>query len=1090
MIGSPDRFLVGEQAALPAYAEGPAPKGCLGWLAWLWGWILRAGGRAQAESVRVLLPPPPGTYGYATLFTPHPEVIEESRQALGAYRTEYEQDDASSLYPWHVVIARHTGLPSLLRGFWDDQDSLDPQHIDESASQWLLQDQRARALFGIEADAAEPRLAYSDVNWVYVRPEGRPKGQISTPQVPGNAPVIDEQHPRMLTHPLTLAHARYRQMHGSRPVFGGQVVVHLNGRNRRACATSSYFPLDAEAEFSAEIDKATAEALAQQAVAGYLDDLEAIGLYQAILRPWMKAQAADQPAAGEWQPVHTRVAHKMIGGLALYSEQHDHVFSDLERLVAGGLPTARARLASLLREIGDQLVEHEPSEWNVQVVPYAGSERFIFPFAGDYHLAYQVELVSADTTQAWRVFVDAETGDVLGRPETCVLQKPKYYATAADVIAPALTEGTLTENPCKEFMAIGLYGDPDKPNQDPEPESWGHSKQKGSDFEATNVAIHAKRIYDHFVGTCGADADRLKKTPPGLRARVARLDPDPQLNMGFNHAQSIHPKLIIFQTDDHNGLVVEGKTVSHPTYDPEVIYHELTHGLQWLLNPHPFDDFTNSVPFGRALTEGYANYFGRSLAWRGDAQPPLWARAAYRGGDWGDRWDLTRDTDEDRLAAPNLYPHHKDTQGLDVYDVGMVWARALWDLRSSPEIALSADVIDRLALDGYNYVHGWVTSFEMAAEGVIHAAAELNIAFDEKAARKLFAKRGILADQSVQAMARAGDVVLAGADAGLMRSNIKGQDHSWEDWDDVPGQGEQRLTDVVALAVDGGIFYAATEVGIYRRASSDTNGGWAQVGTWPADQTPYCMAIAGGKIYVGTGHGVWFCEIAGGAAEWAVFECPDSQAGVKCSECSGSSTCACNFLALDQALGAVPSLNTDVLYTCRYDAIGYREAQPLNLTCADWLRQTIKDGSGEQAAVVSTTAQEPDTFYVGTLAHGIWEGVWEQNTLAGLTRLDSQKELGQRAILALALQDGRIIAGTTAGLYVGAADGGNVWTWKRRPGGGFPEKATVIRVLPIGDDVILASTATNGLWRLRNWVDDQNYVWEKVAGVESLDGTG
>lgn len=1083
MIGSPDLFLVGEQAALPAYAEGPAPKGCLGWLAWLWNWISRAGRLAQAESVRVLLPPPPGTYGYATLFTPHPEVIEDSRQALGEYRTEYEQDAASSLYPWHVVIARHTGLPSLLRGFWDDQDSLDPQHIDESASEWLFQDLRAKALFGIEADAAEPRLAYSDVNWVYVCPEGEQKGQ----------------------DPTTLAHARYRQMHGNRPVFGGQVVVHLNGRNRRACATSSYFPLGADAEFSAEIDKATAEALAQQALAAYLDDLEAIGLYQAILRPWMKAQAADQPAVGQWQQVHARVAHKMIGGLVLYSEQHDHVFSDLERLIASGLPTTRARLAPLLREIGERLAEHGPGEWNVQVVPYAGSERFILPFAGDYHLAYRVELVSADYTQAWRVFVDAETGDVLGRPETCVLQTPHYYATAADVLDSDFTEETLTENPCKEFMKVGKYDDPDKPDQDPEPESWGHSKKKGPDFEATNVAIHADRAHGHFVRTCGADAERLKKytykqdgevieVSPGLRARVARSDPDPQLNMGFNHAQSIHPKLIVFQTDDHNGLVVEGKLVHHPAYDPEVIYHELTHGLQWLLNPHPFDDFTTSVPFGRALTEGYANYFGRSLATGGDSQSPLWARAAYRDGDWGDRWDLTRDKDEDRLVAPNLYPHHKETKGLDVYDVGMVWARALWDLRSSAEIALSPDDIDRLALDGYNYVHGWVTSFEMAAEGVIHAAAELNIAFDEKEARKLFAKRGILADQSIQAMARVGDVVLAGADAGLMRSDTKGQDNSWEDWDDLHGQSEQRLTDVVALAVDGGIFYAATEMGICRRASSDSDGGWAQVGTWPADQTPYCMAIAGGKIYVGTGHGVWFYETTDQAAEWAIFECPDSKVGVKCSECSESSTCGCNFLVLDRALGAVSSLNADVLYICRYDAIGYRDAQPLNLKCADWLWQTIEetieDVSGEQVAVIAMTAQEHDTVYVGTLAHGIWEGVWEQSTLTELTRLDSQEELGQRAILALALQVGKVIAGTTAGLYVGAADGGNVWTWKLRPGGGFPEKAAVIRVLPIGDSIILVSTATNGLWRLRNWAHDQNYVWEKVAGVERLDGTG
>ena len=1058
MFKSPDSRLIDEQAALPAYASRPAsadrvppatPRGCLGWLWRLLRLLSRIIGSARIESppdgeegrVKVLLPPPPGVYGYATLFTPAPEVLQRSHWALDGYREEYEEPYPNERpYPWRMVTARHTGLPALLRGFLDEQEPFDaPGYADEIASEWLFQNLRPQALFGLSPSEARQRLK-------------RQREEIDASQM-----QVKRGHDKKLVH------VRYQQWHQDWPIFGGQVIVHLASRDRRTSVTSSYFPLDATMDFVPEIDRATAIALAQQALAGYVDEREAIGLYRSVLYPRLEVPETGQPSAEQWRPIHSRMAGTMVEDLAAFSETHDHVFSDLEELAASGLPATLDQLHPLPKSLDYRLDELGLTAWHADAVPYAGSDLFIFPFAGDYHLAYQVELSSPDYSQTWRVFVDAETGDVLGRPENCIFHV-HYYATAGDVLDKKRSQKKLELNPCRDFMLVGLYKKNAPPGQDPKP-NWSHNQTSGSNFEATNIAIHAKKVYDHFVDVCKVDASRLQSyehdgqvVTPGLRVRVAKSDT--HLDMGFNNAAGLHPKLITFQTDQRNGLIVNGKKAHNPAYDPEVVYHEVTHGLMWLLNRHPFDQPITSVPFGRALVEGYANYFGRSLAAASDtlSDPDqfLWARAAYRKAYWNNRWALSRDewvVGKDLLPAPNLYPHQK-TEGLPVYDVGMIWARALWDLRS----ILRPDTVDRLALEAYEYLHGWVANFELAAEGLLDAAAKTDIPEFDQAGRQAFALRGILAGQSIQALARADDVLLdggqkgtillAGADAGLMRSTDDGQ--NWEDWGDLPGR--QTLTDVVDLAVEDKTFYAATETGVYWRASDGDE--WSPVGEWPVDQTPFSLIAAQGKLYAGTGRGVWRFDASDDGEGWAIFNNPDHT--------------AFEGLALDLAFASVPSLDADVLYTASFSAVHYRDVDPRG-----WLNKIVDD-----AAVVAAAAQG-DSAYLGTLAHGIWRLRIGNNN--ELTKVASLADLKNGAVLTLAFRDNEVVAGTTAGLYVGTPDTGNPWSWKLLDGIPLKAKAKVTVVLPVGNDV-LASTATHGLWR---WDGKQ---WEKVEGVEKLLG--
>ena len=59
-------------------------------------------------------------------------------------------------YPWRMVVARHTGLPALLRGF------LDGEGLPDIADRWLFRELRAQALFGISASDAQQRFKRVD----------------------------------------------------------------------------------------------------------------------------------------------------------------------------------------------------------------------------------------------------------------------------------------------------------------------------------------------------------------------------------------------------------------------------------------------------------------------------------------------------------------------------------------------------------------------------------------------------------------------------------------------------------------------------------------------------------------------------------------------------------------------------------------------------------------------------------------------------------------------------------------------------------------------------------------------------------------
>ena len=925
--------------------------------------------------VPYLPPPPPSAYGYATFFRSDPEVIARSRDEVASYRQRY---DFKEFYPLRLRISRSTGLPATLNDVLPPPSTFDaPEQAEAIARSWL--DLHSVSLFGVEQAKTSGLLRYVESVRFYQPASEEERGQ------------------RSAIETVSTEHVRYQQWHLEHwPVFGGTVAVHLANGYRRAFVSSSYFPIPANQGFEARIAGDEAIAIARRAAERYVETLpdqiskvEITG-GEAIARPRGAAKRRAKVAAGQ----------RLNEGIAQ------------DKAIARPRP---------FRVIG---------EWRAEVVPYAGSELFVLPFAGQYHLAYRVELCSPSGDQALRIFVDAEQGAMLGAPEDLVAHAGWVYATSQAAIDgqptqwPQLSSQDLS-NAIHPFLQMAFHQDAGGGPIDVATLA-EKTRFTLTEQEAINIAFHAGNIYKHFRDKCGADTNKLspytkldgQPQQPGLRALVGKGGT--QLDMGFSSAAVQNPKPVTFQTEAGQPLKTGGLDVHNPSLDPEVIMHEITHGLMWLLNDAPFDLQSASVPFGCALAEGYANYFAHSLAERQDSASDLWGRAAYREQDWQDRWSLDRASQQvgaDLLPAPNFYPAGSVT-GLPVYDVGMIWARALWEIR---KLLADKDQADRLALKAYQYLHGWACSFEIAAEGLIDAARKENVSSTTiDAIIAVFAGRGILAERGVQALARAQDgqgkkVLLAGSDTGVQRSNDNGT--SWNSWGQPGGAG------VVALAALNTTVYAATEAGIYTREIVPANSTWVRLGVWPADQYPYALTLVGGRPYAGTGHGVLRLKADQSWESWdANFE--DLVINIA-SGVDGNTT----FVYVAN-LG-VPQQRTRIIVV---DGGNWSGTAPFSGSTAI----TIKGGFA----------------YAGTLDAGIW---MQPLGKAAWTQIARPADLKGGAVLDLSVGANDVVyAATTVGLFSGKAVG----AWQRVPGS---PTGIITRALPVDGGHLLVGTASQGV---------------------------
>lgn len=767
-------------------------------------------------------------------FPVDPERRQRSAESLHELRQKHPERVDGRSYPWRAMLFPATGLPATLRTWADAPFYLDDEGAQREAREVLAVDQRSLALFGeAKGDNFKDDFDPAPIIKVQINPEQ------------GDGSVM--------------RHFAWRQVYRGLPVLGGGVRCHEVTRDQRLCLTNSYFPV---ADAPPDLNPRTSTV--DCAWFALLSLLESSAVSPetmlAIMVPRFFEERRGQEATNFLDFLEPLLWGADLGSGELSELAHKALTAWHEHDRSNGVAVEELnRISTWLQE------RYHGVKFRAEIAPIQGSELAIMPWAGAYALTRRVQ-VTLPGPFSWYVDVDAQNGDVLGAPWQAVIGAPAFIASSADAATGVVTgdaasvdttdlDAYVTMQDGASVVPLGASG----------------SLPGGLSVDAATVIVHGQRLLLHLRDQCGADL-----TPPAVRLTVQARSARPEIEVaGFSTGS---PGAVHFKSAPETGIAVGGKKVFHPARDPEVVMHEFAHAFLWLLNPDPWDVPTGPAPFSRALQEGYAMYLSRSLAdQNGDNQDQHWGRGAYRPlnadgtKNWDDRWRLDRPTHAvgaDLLPAPNVYPTGEYTLAvtLEDYDAGMVWARALWDLRT----VLGPTVADKLAVRAYPYLHGYLTSFELAAEAFINADAQVSEMDLVNGTQPVWAARGIAAGQGVYGFAQAQDgTLIAAGDAGILRSDNGGAAWTLESANLASGG---TLTGIVAVAADDDHLYAIAELpppqavgsdpqwnpGIYWRDQAQAGGLWQEVSGWPNEITPLCLLRVGaGQMLVGSNRGVY-----------------------------------------------------------------------------------------------------------------------------------------------------------------------------------------------------------------------------------------
>lgn len=922
-----------------------------------------------------------------------PERLTLSQEALERRRTAYDADDRgmgvpppTPDYPWRLQINPTTGLPTLQR---DRLPNPLPAANEVEAVREVVTDANfSQAVFGVDLSGSFDQTFRAQPT---IRLEGGGEGARGL-----------EQNSHLSWRQV------YRGADGKEyPVLGGGFRMHGRTSAADVAITSSYFPITA-----ANVDLKVAlkdEEILDRAMAGLLA-LPELGASASLLAALLERVEARRGLFG--------VLHRLQPLLR---------WLGLAR--AAGGPVRVGRQPYFLGE------DAEATSYPLAILPYAGR----------YHLAARVSLL-LETLGVWYVDVDVQSGLIVGRPWQPVTHAD-FYLDSANAAGGPPPGGKFVNNP------FGFGAEPSPPLLVLPPASGMNGEERAT------VAVHCQRIYDYFRNTCGA-AQRLdERLQAGQRIKIVLGSSE---RTQFNYRRNLTQKEIHFEQSQEVGIQLNAADgplrVFFPARDPEVILHEMAHALFWLINKEPWDEQDVVSPFGRALHEGYAIYLARSLAAGSDAVEGTepWARGMYRA-EWGDRWRLARNLREvgaDFLRMPNQYPAHSFVQGfhnirLEDYDIGMIWARALWDLRT----ILNPARTDFLAVQGYPYLHGSIVNFEMAAEGLMEAdkrGAQLNAA---AAVRPIFSTRGLVSDEGVFGFVQTpGGTLAAATDRGIQVRGDAG-------WARENSMGSAAVVGVASLAADGETLYAAAvpprsaqmnslpawRVGLFRRQNNQ----WTEMNGPGATLLGVYVLRRGGanELFLTTTGGVYW---AGGAAPVRLGD-------------SLSEAPAHDLVAWQQP-GGQPAL----LVAARSSSVAATDLDALPVAApasAQWTSLAVGEGLRVSALAVRVAAAGVEELFVGTLDGGIWKyGAGDQFHAVNLTQRPGA------AVLALKAIGPRLVWSTAE--EVGWSDDGITAQRLTPP----CPAALVVSLLPQAGGTLYAGTVAHGIWRVN--LNGATPVWQ------------
>ena len=418
-------------------------------------------------------------------------------------------------------------------------------------------------------------------------------------------------------------------------------------------------------------------------------------------------------------------------------------FPDIDLDVTPGLSASRAGEIAAGAIPADSLTK-EPD-----------ADLVVYPGEGRYALAYEVHLAGSPAPQSWRVFVDAQTGDVLkkenvtqylasarARPSSApastspppvsplpttgsgkvYLDDPNDGSTATEDLPRLSGDGSSLTGTYAE--AHNYDGSDASPTSSPATYYFSSSNVH---FDEVNLYYHVDRYADHLpsIGYAG-----LGRTIEAY-AHWTGCYSGSNCNSAFYDADSSegNGKQLYFGDGD-------GEIFRDFAKDNDVIYHEYNHAVL-----DELDIGYNTYPEETgALQEGTADYLAASF--EGEPRIGEWVTVCSNTGDLrtvsssASTFDYSNKSSVEYAYCSTEDKHLNEDETR--YAVGMIWSGALWDLRN----VLGGGTTDELVIETFNSLSD-EPDFHQARDALVQADQDFNNGSNTCDIKGSLANRGI-----------------------------------------------------------------------------------------------------------------------------------------------------------------------------------------------------------------------------------------------------------------------------------------------------------------------------------------------------------
>jgi Zn-dependent metalloprotease len=353
--------------------------------------------------------------------------------------------------------------------------------------------------------------------------------------------------------------------------------------------------------------------------------------------------------------------------------------------------------------------------------------------SGPARLAYRVELAALPPAD-WRIFVDAESGAVLGQMD--LLRRADAEGLVFD--ENPFTTPDLALRPLTGLLGGGIlkgaYADVGSFDRiDAVGRIFGKRLSRAQDqrfvatpedpgFDEQMIYYHVTRMHDFLRSTFGY-TDRDHALP--VVAHMPDVTEFTHRVVGPLDNAYYSPLLDAIFFGDGTGA--ENGGINATSRDADVIYHEYAHAALQIIVPNLTGETRYNV-FGGALDEGYSDYLACAL--NNDAEVAEHSAGHPEGmRNLANERRFPEDVNHPKLGEP------------ESHWTGTIWAGACWELRGK----LGADVTDRIVFRSLYYLpRDGKATLQSAAEALLEAdAAEYN-GTHAPAIRQVMSGRGLL----------------------------------------------------------------------------------------------------------------------------------------------------------------------------------------------------------------------------------------------------------------------------------------------------------------------------------------------------------